>query len=103
MNNQIIIAVDAMGGENSPKKIIDGIIHFSKNKSNILSWDEWQKDLVMLYAKDDRDAKVSLMQLTFWYSAIQHHAKDPEFWTDMLYYGMKITAKGEFAPHAKIS
>ena len=25
MNNKIIIAVDAMGGENSPKKIIDGI------------------------------------------------------------------------------
>ena len=25
MNNKIIIAVDAMGGENSPKKIVDGI------------------------------------------------------------------------------
>ena len=35
MNNQIIIAVDAMGGENSPKKIIDGIVHFSRNKNNI--------------------------------------------------------------------
>jgi len=35
MNNQIIIAVDAMGGENAPKKIIDGIIHFSKSKNNI--------------------------------------------------------------------
>ncbi len=33
MSSFIKIAVDAMGGDNSPKKIIDGIIHhFSKNK-----------------------------------------------------------------------
>ncbi len=25
MTNKVIIAIDAMGGENSPKKIIDGI------------------------------------------------------------------------------
>ena len=35
MNNKIIIAVDAMGGENSPKKILDGIAHFTKNKKDI--------------------------------------------------------------------
>ncbi len=35
MNNKIVIAVDAMGGENSPKKIIDGIAHFSKKKDNV--------------------------------------------------------------------
>ena len=35
MNNKIIIAVDAMGGENSPKKVLDGIAHFSKNKKDI--------------------------------------------------------------------
>ena len=33
MNNKIIIAVDAMGGENSPKKIIDGI-ELSLKESN---------------------------------------------------------------------
>ena len=34
MDKKIIIAVDAMGGENAPKKIIDGIIHhFSENKN----------------------------------------------------------------------
>ena len=34
MDKKIIIAVDAMGGDNSPKKIIDGIAHhFSKNKN----------------------------------------------------------------------
>ena len=35
MNSKIIIAVDAMGGENSPKKVLDGIAHFSKNKKDI--------------------------------------------------------------------
>ena len=31
MADLIKIAVDAMGGDNSPKKIIDGIIHNHKN------------------------------------------------------------------------
>ena len=47
------------------------------------------------------------MQLTFWYDAINKFGsntkKSAEFWTDMLYFGMKITMKGQFAPHAKIS
>ena len=35
MSDRIKIAVDAMGGDGSPKKIIDGIIlNHSKNKSN---------------------------------------------------------------------
>ena len=34
MNKIIKIAVDAMGGDNSPKKIIDGINHHSKNNEN---------------------------------------------------------------------
>ena len=35
MNNKIIIAVDAMGGENSPKKIVDGIeLSLNINKEN---------------------------------------------------------------------
>ena len=34
MTKPIIIAVDAMGGDNSPKKIIDGIeLHHSNNKN----------------------------------------------------------------------
>jgi len=35
MNNPIIIAVDAMGGDNSPKKIIEGINIHSKKSVNI--------------------------------------------------------------------
>ena len=36
MNNPIKIAVDAMGGENSPKKVIKGIEIHSSNKKYIL-------------------------------------------------------------------
>ena len=32
MSNLIKIAVDAMGGDGSPKKVIDGIIHNHKSK-----------------------------------------------------------------------
>jgi len=35
MDKTIKIAVDAMGGDGSPKKIIDGIIHHFKNNKNI--------------------------------------------------------------------
>ena len=35
MNDFVKIAIDAMGGDNSPKKIIDGIIHhFQNNKDS---------------------------------------------------------------------
>ena len=34
MNKKIKIAVDAMGGDGSPKKVIDGIIHHFKNSKN---------------------------------------------------------------------
>ena len=46
MNKQLIIAVDAMGGENAPKKIIDGIIHFSKIKNNIFYKIFGKKELI---------------------------------------------------------
>ena len=35
MDNKIKIAVDAMGGDGSPKKIIDGIAHHNKNSKSI--------------------------------------------------------------------
>ena len=35
MNNKIVIAVDAMGGDNSPNKIIDGIeLSLNDSKEN---------------------------------------------------------------------
>ena len=36
MFQKIRVAVDAMGGDNSPKKIIDGIIYNSKNNKNVI-------------------------------------------------------------------
>ena len=35
MNKPIVIAIDAMGGDNSPKKIIDGIELYSQKNNNI--------------------------------------------------------------------
>ena len=38
MSNKIRIAVDAMGGDNSPRKIIEGInISLKSNKNNFFS------------------------------------------------------------------
>ena len=72
-----------------------------------ISWEKWVTEMNVLYVEDIRDAKVTLMQLTFWYDAINKFGsntkKSAEFWTDMLYFGMKVTMKGQFAPHAKIS
>ena len=45
MNNKIIIAVDAMGGENSPKKIVDGIE---------LSLKESDENFFKLYGNKDK-------------------------------------------------
>ena len=36
MFQKIRVAVDAMGGDNSPKKIIDGVIHNYKNNANVI-------------------------------------------------------------------
>ena len=35
MSNVVKIAVDAMGGDGSPKKVIDGILHHHKNTKNV--------------------------------------------------------------------
>tara|TARA_B100000945_G_C20344450_1_gene579017 strand:+ start:235 stop:1236 length:1002 start_codon:yes stop_codon:yes gene_type:complete len=35
MNNKVTIAVDAMGGDGSPKKVIDGILDHFKKSSNV--------------------------------------------------------------------
>ena len=35
MNDNIRIAVDAMGGDGAPKKIIDGIVNHNKKSKNV--------------------------------------------------------------------
>ena len=92
--------------EDDYREMFEVVSKHCKVKSKI-SWEQWVTEMNALYARDKRDAKVTLMQLTFWYDAItkfgKNNKKSAEFWTDMLYFGMKVTMKGQFAPHAKIS
>jgi len=53
MNKIIKIAVDAMGGDNSPKKIIDGITHHFKNNKNSFYQIFGDKDKIIPHIKSD--------------------------------------------------
>jgi len=53
MNNVVKIAVDAMGGDGSPKKIIDGIIHHFANNKNTFYQIFGQKDRILKNIKDN--------------------------------------------------
>ena len=70
------------------------------------SYDDFEFRIEKLYKKDPRVAVAKLMQVKFWYDAFKYNEKKKdkaELWTDILYLGMKVSAKGKFAPHAKIS
>ena len=57
MKDSIRIAIDAMGGDGSPKKIIDGIIHNHKsNKENFFKI-FGNKDEIEKYTKNKIDKK----------------------------------------------
>ena len=53
MNKIIKIAVDAMGGDGSPKKVIDGIHHHFKNNTNSFYQIFGDKNLISPHIKDD--------------------------------------------------
>jgi glycerol-3-phosphate acyltransferase PlsX len=53
MNKIIKIAVDAMGGDGSPKKVIDGIIHHFKNNKNSFYQIFGDKDKILGCIKED--------------------------------------------------
>ena len=53
MNKIIKIAVDAMGGDGSPKKVIDGIIHHFKNNKNSFYQIFGNKDKILPHIKGD--------------------------------------------------
>jgi len=53
MNKIIKIAVDAMGGDGSPKKIIDGIIHHFKNNKNSFYQIFGDKDKILPHIKSN--------------------------------------------------
>ena len=77
------------------------------------SYEDFEFYMEGVYKKEKQVAVVKLMLLTFWYSTIlkfssentnvKPYKKSAEFWTDLLYTGMKIKPGREFAPHAKIS
>ena len=53
MDNLVKIAVDAMGGDGSPKKIIDGIVHhYIKNKDSYYKIFGDQNKIINLIGKD---------------------------------------------------
>ena len=53
MNNIIKIAVDAMGGDGSPKKVIDGIIHHFKSNKNAFYQIFGHKEKILKHIKND--------------------------------------------------
>jgi glycerol-3-phosphate acyltransferase PlsX len=53
MNKIIKIAVDAMGGDGSPKKIVDGIIHHFKNNKNSFYKIFGDKEKILIHIKQN--------------------------------------------------
>ena len=54
MSNKVKIAVDAMGGENSPKKILDGIKISLKKNNDCFFYLYGNKDILLKHIKDDK-------------------------------------------------
>ena len=78
--------------------------HSKNNYKKKVTFDGWADDIYDAYiSRAVKEGQAKLALLNFWYDALKYHDKDPEFWTDMLYFGLKITAKGQFGPHIKIS
>ena len=64
-------------------------------------YNDFQAHIISLFNDRKYVAQTKLMELHFFHDTLKNNAKNPEFWTDILYLGMKV---GEgFAPHAKIS
>jgi phosphate acyltransferase len=58
MEKIIKIAVDAMGGDGSPKKVIDGIIHHNKNNKNTFYQIFGDKDKIQNFIKNNLTSDV---------------------------------------------
>ena len=86
------------------KTWFDFVYNHSKNDYKTkVDFDEWADGVYDAYRIREKVGKTKLALLNFWYDALKNHDNDPEFWTDILYFGMKITTKGQFAPYSKIS
>tara|TARA_B100001094_G_C18134583_1_gene774280 strand:- start:86 stop:1705 length:1620 start_codon:yes stop_codon:yes gene_type:complete len=91
------------------KKWFDFVNTHPKNTfKGAKNFKEWGDGILEAYEAREKAGMgiagvTKLALLNFWFDALKNHDKDPEFWTDILYFGMKITTKGQFGPHAKIS
>ena len=87
------------------KKWFNFAYKHSKNdyKTPKMTFDDWANNVYLAYASRPKEGIAKLSLLHFWYDALKYHDDDPEFWTDMLYFGLKIISKGQFGPHIKIS
>ena len=86
------------------KKWFNFVYNHSKNDyKTSTTFDTWANGVLEAYENRAKVGKTKLALLNFWYDALKNHDNDPEYWTDILYYGMKITTKGQYAPYAKIS
>ncbi len=120
----IDMVVDMLKGKNfkknhndypqTPEKLVEESDRFekmykvvTKGQRSAPTWNAYQLYWDTVYKKSKRTAILKLMQIAFWNDAISNYSKNnaasAEFWTDMLYTGMKIKPGREFAPHAKIS
>ena len=77
--------------------------HPENDYKNVKTFDEYANNVLVAYNSRPKVGIAKLALLNFWYDALKNHDKDPQFWTDILYFGMKITIRGEFGPHGKIS
>ena len=78
--------------------------HSKNNYAKKITFDEWANNVYLAYeSRAAKEGKAKLALMNFWYDALKYHDDDPEFWTDMLYFGLKIISKGQFGPHVKIS
>ena len=69
-------------------------------------YDQFVEHITNLYNEGGKGiyiAQTKLMMLHFFSDTLKNNSKNPEFWTDILYFGLKIIAKGQFGPHIKIS
>ena len=77
--------------------------YFSSNAPSFGEFAKINGVLHKTYNNDERNGRLKLMFLSFFSNAFKIKKKSQkEFWTDMLYMGMKVGKKGQFAPHAKI-
>ena len=77
--------------------------HSKNDYKDVKKFADYLNNVQEAYDSRPKEGIAKLALLHFWYDALNNFDKDPEFWTDMLYFGLKIITKGQFGPHIKIS